>query len=223
MLRRSLRQDGSVVFTTHYNDPLTDLKYTLTDSRHINCLRFCCPPPPHLCLPAVFPLPSRWKQSHMDQQKIQSCWVGVFPDGEWHTRATLPFFPPKTADGSFSSLFNQVHIKAEGDPALSTAGALREFHSNVTRHRFISNRPGPWQREQEQRGEIERAAERGKWGGECWQWETTDFIKEFSLQDTIRSGQHKWNKSRWLTQGFCTSFSLHCPWIQLWTCNWKPW
>ncbi|ONI38081.1 hypothetical protein AN396_11665 [Candidatus Epulonipiscium fishelsonii] len=64
----------------------------------------------------------------------------VSPDGEWQAGAALPFVP-QAGRQVLSTLFNQVSIKAERDPALLTVEALRALSFCDRYSGFRSKRP----------------------------------------------------------------------------------
>lgn len=146
-------------------------------------------------------------KSHRPLEETSYVWA--FPDGEQQAESSL------LADRSFQVSSIKFSIKAERDLVLLTAEALRELHSKVT-HTMASD---PWDPRlgRAERGSGKKIAlESMKWEGGQRHWDAMDLITKCSLQETLRSETHKWNKSSWLTRRFS-----YTPWslFQLWTCS----
>lgn len=160
--------------------------------------------------------PHKPKLRRFKKEKEKS-WVWVSPDGDWQAGAPLSFFS-QAGRQVLSTLFNQVSIKAKRDPSAPYSGGFTGASLQSDSDTAVWDPSNLHLDRESGSGKKNNTLKCGKWGGGGWHEETMNLITKCSLQETPRSGKRKWNKGRWLTQGFLY-VSIYQHLIQLWTCS----
>lgn len=153
-------------------------------------------------------------------KRKKNSWVQVSSDWEAHS-SSCALLSPSRETGPFNSLQSSFH-KGRKRPSAPYSGGLAKASFQSDRYCGFRSK-ATWT--PTGRAEVGRkiAMEKEKWERVCWHQETTDLVTKCSLQDTLRSGKHKYEIKAAGGLRDSVHLSLLAPWSNIEPAVLKPW